>query len=65
MIESRWRLSNGHEADNAQDQMVSLERCFVDVSDGVTMVDSGVRIRLHRLRAEGLRAWAVGSENGF
>lgn len=66
MIESRWRLPRTRgEADNSQTQVVRLERCFLNILDGVKNVDPAVRTRLRNLRAEGLRIWPVDSEKGF
>jgi hypothetical protein len=66
MVESRWRLPSAcGEVENSQTQVVRLERCFLNISDGVKNVDPAVRTRLRNLRAEGLRIWPKGSEEGF
>jgi hypothetical protein len=66
MIESRWNLPDSYgQANIPQDRVVRLERCFLDVFGGTKGVDAAVRARLRHLRAEGLRIWPVGSEEGF
>lgn len=66
MLESRWGSSGSfEEANSPRNEPVRLERCFLDLLDGVINVDTSVRTRLRGLRAEGLRVWPVGSSYGF